>query len=216
MNILKLFNDRKIQKKFTNIFRNNSFGGSVSLSGTGSDLIQTRIIIDKIPELINKYNIKSLIDAPCGDFFWMQHVNLDNVKYTGIDIVKELIRRNTQKYSRSNRKFISKNIITDRLPDGDIILIRDCWVHLSINDVQASVNNLKRSKIKYLLTTSFTDMYSNYELTGIWRPINLELPPFNFPCPLFVLNEECTEDNGRYKDKSLVLWEISSLPAFKV
>jgi hypothetical protein len=41
----------------------------------------------------------------------------------------------------------------------------------------------------------------------------LTLPPFNFPQPIEVITEGCTENDGRYADKSLMLWNISDLPA---
>ena len=74
--------------------------------------------------------------------------------------------------------------------------------------------NLKRSNITYLLTTSFPGLNINQELKAIWRPINLELAPYNFPKPIEVINEGCTEDEGKYVDKSLILWKISELPEF--
>jgi hypothetical protein len=214
MSVFNYFRNRKIQKKFTNIFYNNSFVGSDSISGPGSDLTQTEVIRNEIPKLFEKYKIKSFIDAPCGDLYWMQHVKLDGISYIGIDIVKELIITNTKKFNNSTRKFACKNIITDKLPNADLILIRDCWVHLSSNDVVSCINNLKQNTIRYLFTTSFTNLNSNRELNNIWRPLNLELAPFNFPNPIVIMNENCTEDGGIYSDKSLLMWEISKLPSY--
>lgn len=102
----------------------------------------------------------------------------------------------------------------DKLPDADVILIRDCWVHLNNEDIIKSIVNLKRSNITYLLTTSFLKLTANMELNTIWRPLNLEIPPYNFPKPVEIVNEGCTEDEGRYTDKSLILWEVSKLPDF--
>jgi hypothetical protein len=98
------------------------------------------------------------------------------------------------------------------LPKAELILIRDCWVHLSYADIFSCIDNLKKNKIQYLLTTSFINLNLNKELDGIWRPLNLEIEPFNFPQPIQILNENCTEDNGNYSDKSLLIWEISNLP----
>ena len=214
MSVFNYFKNKKIQKKFTDLFYNNSFIGSDSISGPGSDLTQTEIIRNEIPKLFEKFRIKSFIDAPCGDLHWMQHVKLDGISYIGIDIVKELIIINTKKFDNSTRKFSCKNIITDKLPNADLVLIRDCWVHLSSKDVFSCINNLKRNNIRYLLTTSFTNLTSNSELKNIWRPLNLELAPFNFHNPIVIMNENCTEDGGIYSDKSLLMWEISKLPSY--
>lgn len=42
--------------------------------------------------------------------------------------------------------------------------------------------------------------------------INLERAPFGFPPPLELVNEGCTEGDGRFADKSLALWRIAELP----
>ena len=211
MDLKFIFRNNTLKEKFTNIFHNNSFLGPLSISGPGSDLTQTEFIRKEIPILIKKYKVKSFMDAPCGDFFWMQYVTLDGIKYIGIDIVKEIIKNNKKKYKNTQRKFICKNIVSDTLPYADVILIRDCWVHLSNKDIFLCIKNLKQNHIKYLLTTSFTNRNSNKDLDDIWRPINLERPPFNFPKPIEVIIENCTEGDGIYSDKSLILWEISKL-----
>ena len=47
--------------------------------------------------------------------------------------------------------------------------------------------------------------------TGDWRTINLERPPFNFPKPMKLINEECTLDGGMHTDKCLGLWKLDSI-----
>jgi hypothetical protein len=89
------------------------------------------------------------------------------------------------------------------------VLIRDCLVHFSYAHIEQALANLKRSKIRYLLTTSFPAVEKNEDIqTGYWRPLNLQKAPFFFPPPLASLNEECTEAKGAFSDKSLCLWEI--------
>jgi hypothetical protein len=64
-----------------------------------------------------------------------------------------------------------------------------------------------------LLTTTFTSQRPNRDTSrGEWRTLNLELPPFNFPKPLRVINEKCSEAGGAYWDKGLALWRLSDLP----
>ena len=51
----------------------------------------------------------------------------------------------------------------------------------------------------FLLTTSFPSRSENYEIkTGGWRPLNLEITPFNFGLPFLSLNEGCTEGKGTF------------------
>ena len=72
--------------------------------------------------------------------------------------------------------------------------------------------NIKRSRILYLLTTTFPDCEENEDITtGDWRLLNLERPPFNLPPPIQLINEGCSESNGKYSDKSLGLWLIEDI-----
>lgn len=43
---------------------------------------------------------------------------------------------------------------------------------------------------------------------GDRRPLNLELPPFDFPPPDDAVLEECTEEGGAYADKTLAAWDV--------
>src|SRR5271157_1733125 len=116
---------------FTNYYRKNTWLSKESRSGLGSELKQTREIIKQLPLLIKQFNIKSLLDIPCGDFNWMQHVDL-GCAYIGADIVKELIEENKRKY---NKTFVHLDLLTSKLPKVDLILCRDCLVHFSVEDV---------------------------------------------------------------------------------
>lgn len=82
------------------------------------------------------------------------------------------------------------------------MLCRDCLVHLSFVDIVRALNNIKRSGISYLLTTTFPDCDRNEDtVTGDWRVLNLERPPFSF-----------TEGGREFRDKSLGLWLVRDLP----
>ncbi|OHY73484.1 hypothetical protein BCV52_26680 [Priestia aryabhattai] len=200
------------KKIFTNIYSNNLWGSSESVSGSGSTLFQTRTIIEELSFLIKRLQIKTLLDAPCGDFHWMKEVRSNLDLYTGVDIVSELIEENNKKYSAYNRRFLNLNILQDSLPKADLILCRDCLVHLSFDDIQSAIINFKKSKSKYLLTTTFTNVSQNIDIkTGEWRPLNLEIYPFNFIEPILVINENCTEGNMAYTDKSLALWDLDKI-----
>jgi hypothetical protein len=203
----------KSESIFTKIFEDNKWHGTDSISGTGSDSVQTRIIIDELPKLFKELGIKTLLDIPCGDFHWMQKVDLGGVKYLGADIVKELINENKRKISKKTIDFIHLNLTSDPLPEVDLILCRDCLVHLSYEDIFLALDNLFKSKSRYVLTTTFPERNENCDIpTGDWRPINLEKSPFNLKRPLRIINEGCIEFDGAFKDKSLALWKIDDLP----
>lgn len=200
----------KTLKVFAKKTTDNTWAGKNSLSGHGSDFVSTENLRQILPSLIQELNVKSLLDAPCGDFYWMNLTDLQIDNYIGVDIVPELVEQNQLKYSSKNRQFINLDIILDELPNVDLILCRDCLVHLSFNQIKESIQNFKKSGSTYLLTTTYPDLLDKNKniVTGDWRPLDLEKPPFNFPKPIKLVNENCTTD---LKEKSLGLWKISDI-----
>lgn len=211
--IKKNFKNKSVEETFVSIHQSNFWGSEESISGVGSDLIQTKVVIEELSKLLQKdAAINSILDIPCGDFNWMKFVNLESIEYTGADIVKALIEKNNTQYEAKNIKFVHLDLIKDPLPEVDLILVRDCLVHLSESLVFEALENIKRSNIKYLLTTSFTNRTNNKDIqTGDWRPLNLQIAPFNLPEPSLIINEQCTEGKGKYADKCLMLWNVADL-----
>jgi len=207
------YRNKNTEEVFTEIFNSNQWSSSESISGVGSEIEQTKALIPALNNLLFDFRITSVLDIPCGDFNWMKKVDLSNITYTGADIVEDLIENNKKQYGgRDDIEFLVINLITDSLPKCDLIIVRDCFVHLSYNDISTAIKNIKSSGCKYLLTTTFLNRSENRDIvTGNWRPLNLQIKPFNFPKPILVINENCTEGNGDYKDKSMALWEIFSI-----
>ncbi|MDI6732959.1 MAG: class I SAM-dependent methyltransferase [Planctomycetota bacterium] len=142
----------------------------------------------------------------------MKETELNIDRYIGVDIVGPLIAQNQQKYGNQKREFIAADIIKDKLPCVDLILCRDCLVHLSFRDDFSAIRNFKASQSRFLLATTYSDVSDNRDIiTGKWRPLNLEEPPFNFPAPIKLINEKCTVKDGKYADKSLGLWELKDV-----
>ena len=200
--------------KFEMIYKTNHWGDAESVSGPGSKLEVTETLRKELSMLFLKYNICSIIDAPCGDFNWMKKMDLSNVEYCGIDIVEELVEKNHKHYSKSGIKFIYKNILKDHLPKADLILCRDCLPHFSYSNVFSAVNNFVKSGSKYLLTSSYPLNAENHDIvTGGWRKINFSKPPFNFPEPIYIIDEKSPDyiENGRNKDKRLFMWKLDDL-----
>jgi len=207
------FKNMSTREVFTVIYDTNNWRSPESISGIGSERKQTEILIKELGKLLNDLNTTSLLDIPCGDLSWMQKIDLSKINYTGADIVEELIEKNKEKYKgKSNFEFKVLNLINDRLPESDIIIVRDCFVHFSFADIFKALENIRSSGCKYLMTTTFTKHRVNYNITtGEWRTINLQEKPFNFQPPIFIINENCTEYNGKYNDKSMALWEINKI-----
>jgi Capsular polysaccharide synthesis protein len=210
---LKRARASEMEHLFVNIYQDNLRRGDESISGPGSCLAQTAEIREKLPHLVADIGATSLLDVPCGDFNWMKHLDLGIKEYIGVDIIPQLIEHNQRTFSNLHRKFVALDLTKHHLPRVDLILCRDCLVHFCFKEIFEALKNFKRSGSEYLLTTTFTQPRLNTEIrTGDWRPLNLRMPPFNFPPPLRLINEKCTEAGGIYSDKSLGLWRIKNLP----
>ncbi len=200
---------------FSAIYRNNGFVGTESLSGAGSTRFQTRVIRQRLPELVRELGVQSILDIPCGDFHWMRDVDLAGIWYVGADVVDEMVQRNRDLFGSAFRRFECVNLITGPLPVADMVFCRDCLVHLPYEDALAALETIRQSSCRWLLTTTFTRATPNIDLNSAgWRPLNLMLPPFNLPAPARLITEKCTEAGGLAGDKSLGLWRISDLPSF--
>ena len=209
---LSKFRGKPINKTFKEIYEKNLWRSSASNSGKGSDNLQAQTIIQEIPKLLSRFQISSMHDIPCGDFNWMSKLDLEGITYLGSDIVPELIESNRREFTSDKITFNTMNLTTDSLPKYDLVFVRDCLVHLSYTDTKKALSNIIASRSRYLLTTSFVDRERNFNIaSGEWRPINLEKQPYDFPPPIHVINENCTQDEGAYRDKSLLLWEIKDL-----
>ena len=197
---------------FAEIYRTNAWGDSESRSGPGSSVFRTRILKPSLKGLFDDLSVRSVLDLPCGDFNWMRLIETPSIDYVGGDIVAELIRQNTALHARPGRRFLRIDMRHDELPRVDLILCRDGLVHLSFSDIGLSLQAMKNSGSTYLLATSFMAHAINEDIrTGEWRPLNLDIAPFNFPAASNALFDGPRAD-GTYPDKVLALYRLKSLP----
>jgi len=204
------------REAFDYIYRKRHWAGNESVSGEGASQDQTAQLRAALPELLQELETHTLLDLPCGDFSWMRQVTLPVAQYIGADLLPGLIAEHQARYADDRRRFLVLDLTVDALPRADVLLCRDCLVHLSFSDVAPALVSIKRGGVDYLLTTTFPGCDQNEEiLTGDWRLLNLERPPFNFPPPLRLMNEGCTESRGAFGDKSLGLWRVGQLPTLE-
>jgi len=204
---------QSIAATFEQIYRTNHWG-SDTVSGAGATARQTQTLVAELPVLFEDLGVDVLLDVPCGDFSWMQPVAQTVPHYIGADIVPDLVAKNQAEHNDESLRFLTLDITSEPLPDADLLFCRDLFVHFSFADIRRALHNVQRSSITYLLTTIFPACTHNEDITtGDWRVLNLEAAPFQFPAPLRLINEQCTEGGGLYRDKSLGLWRVHDLPA---
>jgi hypothetical protein len=200
-----------MERRFRRIYRMNLWRGADSRSGPGSSLEETAVIRAELPRIIREFGVQSLLDMPCGDFFWMKEVPLVLKSYVGADVVSRLVDDNNRRYGSNIRSFVRLDLRVDPLPRSDLVLCRDILDHLSFDDIRASLDNLARSGSTYLLATTYPERKTNEDIrSGDWRPLNLQQDPFCLPDPIETLNERSRKPG--YPDKSLGLWRIADIP----
>lgn len=198
-----------LQEKFERIYQTNLWADPETRSGTGSSLDSTRVLRERLPGALHELGTRVLLDVPCGDFTWMERVDLTGIDYIGGDIVRSIVESNRQEKTGKRRSFIELDITRDKLPDADVLLCRDCLVHLSYANIARVLDNVRGSNIRYMLMTSFPGRGDNTDIEdGDWRPLDFEAPPFSFPKPVLTIVEECEEEGGSYADKSLCAWVV--------
>ena len=207
-----------IKKQFGLMYEKCLCGGKIegeSKSGGGSSIEITTILRTKLIDIINRYNIKTFLDAPCGDMYWIKELFPYIENYIGVDIVPDVIKENKSKFAHiSNVNLKNLDLMKDDLDKVDLVFCRDCIQHLSNIQTQKIINNIIRSGSKYLLISSHSnESNSNRDKNEyiVAKALNLEKPPFNFPKPIEYI-EEGTFDKWIGYNRRMALWEISSLP----
>jgi SAM-dependent methyltransferase len=197
------------QEVFSEVYDSHAWGSRESGSGTGSELRATGTIRDRLPDLLSRLGAESLLDAPCGDWNWMQHVALPVKRYFGVDIVPAVIERNRTRFQNDERHFAVADLTRDPLPRADVILCRDCLVHVSFQDIALILENFRRTGARWLLLSDYPEIRLNRnQFTGrAWRRLNFRLAPFHFPEPL-----ERLADGGSVDPSRLSLWPLQELP----
>jgi hypothetical protein len=200
--------------RFERIERTNLWSAATSVSGLGSEDRATAAIREALPALLRQLGARSLLDAPCGDAGWIGRMKL-NIDYTGIDIVPSLIEANRERVARGelSGRFLVADITRDDLPRADVILCRDCLVHLSFQNIDRAVARFRANGAQFLLVTTFPEWDINHDCEdGDWRALNMTGAPLNWPQPRELIDERCEEGDGGWRDKSLGLWRLDELP----
>ena len=200
-----------LAQRFRRIHETNMWGAEASTSGLGSEMDATEALRAELPRLLQKLGVTSLLDAPCGDAGWISRVDL-GVRYLGVDIVPTLIERLQARAAAGEIKgeYHLADITGDTLPRCDAILCRDALVHLSFANIDRAVANFRASGATWLIATTFPEWQTNADCEdGDWRALNFELIPFSWGRPVELVNENCTEAGGGWRDKSLGVWRLN-------
>jgi len=182
------------EEVFSNIYQNHVWGSGDPgnpRSGTGSNPDIAKPYVGFVSNAIHSLDISSVLDVGCGDWEMWRDYKFENTNYTGVDVVEELIKLNTEKHSNGNRTFILSSL-TASLQNFELLLCKDVLQHLSNRDMDYLL--LQLSKFKYLIFQNDScsdDSRNNLDVeTGGWRTLNLKSTVFHNRLKDFELMKE--------------------------
>jgi len=191
----------EVARVFQHIFTHRIWGTS-PISGSGSMDSNTENLRSEFRATVDRLGIKSIFDGPCGDWTWMSQIDLQGIDYHGVDIVPDLVKSCRESYSRDGVQFSVRDITSRPFPRVDLILIRDCLVHLSSDLVKKTIRLARMSDSRYLATTFFPGAENTEIKNGEWRPLDPTRQPF------YLKNLAChipENESGKF----LGFWEIN-------
>ena len=199
-----------IRHRFQRIYRLNHWKSPESRSGSGSTLESTENIREWLPRMLERHGVHDVTDVGCGDFNWMRHVLADAPTvstYRGLDIVPDVIAENRRRHGTASVRFDVHDVVRTPFAAADLVILRDCLLHLSNRDAHRALRNVGASGGQLLIASTWVEVEENRDIvSGRWRFVNLERPPFELPAPIEIVREN--EPTG----KSLALWPIADLP----
>lgn len=177
------------------------------VSGPGSTPIATQELRLGLQAFIEQRHCGRIVDLGCGDFTWVSEMDLGGIQYVGYDIVPDLIEKNRRLFGNEERRFEIADISEAPIGDCDLVICRDCLVHLAFHEIQAVLENIRASGAQFMALTHFPSIPRNIDIsTGQWRPLNLTLPPFGCRVPETSIGDNLNQDR---MERVLGIWESS-------
>lgn len=141
----RIYSELSIGETFRRIYGRQEWGKTSERfhSGPGSRGGIREKYCEYVRGIIESQQIKSIVDLGCGDFgVGSQLVSLTNVEYVGVDVVPELIEHHRRAYGGPGIRFLCLDITKDKLPAGELYLIRQVLQHLSNEEIAQVLDNV--------------------------------------------------------------------------
>src|SRR5271165_4045723 len=136
-----------IQDAFDEVYKKGMWKQGESTSGLGSE----GVLADKYVQFILDYakvnDIRSVIDAGCGDFSVGSRLAPAFEKYTALDVAPSIIEINKKRFADLTAKgkvtFGVADLTATTLPPTDLILIRQVLQHLTNAQIERILINVE-------------------------------------------------------------------------
>lgn len=137
----RLSNRRRTNaERFGRIYREKLWGEVQQadfFSGYGSVPEVVEPYISSVRTLLSERPPVDVVEIGCGDFAVASRLTDLARTYTACDVVPELIERNRRRFVRDNLTFMAIDAVTDPLPPGDLVIVRQVFQHLRNDQIQA-------------------------------------------------------------------------------
>jgi SAM-dependent methyltransferase len=166
---------------FRHIYETDHWNGG---SGEGSAIEATEPYRRVLESVVAGSDVRSIVDAGCGDWQFSRLVDWSGKRYVGVDIVPEVVAANRAAFGGDDVDFVAADIRTETLPAADLLLCKDVLQHWDVQSVQRFLaRNLARYRYA-LITNDLASVHSAAEMLnaeipiGHWRPLDPERVPF--------------------------------------
>jgi SAM-dependent methyltransferase len=160
----------------------NQFGEASS--GLGSTLEFTRIYRVFLQDFLAKHDIRSVVDAGCGDWEFSRAIDWTGIDYLGLDVVPSVIAGNQRSFASAKVRFAVANIVRDPLPAADLLIVKDVLQHLSHADIARFLAQLPRYRHVLIVNDVHPDSLTAEPQdiqTGGYRPLDSTRLPHSMP-----------------------------------
>lgn len=193
--------DPELRKAFEHIAEGNLWHSKESISGHGSELANTVSVRGCLGKWFQQYNIKKVVDIPCGDANWQAAIpGFEAVEYHGFDISQKAVDVAKKKNGdHANMQFGQFDLTSDVPPKADLIIVRDVLMHLTLDQGVQALKNAKASGTKWLGVTTWPDADNSQQnfVPGSFFYNNVQKTPYGFG----QAKETCKNNDRKTEDK---------------
>lgn len=212
--------NQDVQHKFEHIYDTHLWSTDNGGSGTGSGLAVTQYAMSAVRTVVNKFEIHSMADVPCGGMHWMPFLLRDlrddvhEFSYHGLDIVRSVIQASQARFANESwMQFEVLDFTRTPVPAGvELIMCRDALQHLPLGMVVDALEMFSKSEARFLLVGSYLGSGAENRLieAGDYYSINLTLDPFSLTGYQHLYHEHTSEFLAD-PDKHLLLFSMAYL-----
>jgi hypothetical protein len=152
------FSGLSCEEVFDKIYKDGYWGrdqSGESISGAGSYanyLIDPYIL--SVQRVLSSYVKPIVVDLGCGDFNVGKQLVSSASKYIACDVSEFILNKNKLKFDGGKVSFLKLNLAVDKLPVGDVALVRQVLQHLSNSEIMSFVDQLNKVRpFKCLIVT---------------------------------------------------------------